>query len=487
MPCDRRQILKGFGAVALATVAGGSSLRTRATAAPALQPRPPVSGGQIHDWHFAAAERPMRLLGPHGPESTVWTYSDTLFPVKRIRLGDTIRARLENSLGEHTAVHWHGVRVPNAMDGVPFLTQPPVMKGESFLYELTPPDPGTFFFHPHCNESGQAGRGMSGVLIVEGDQRRPVDADLLVAYKDWRLAEDGSWLPFETPEGASRAGTYGTVRAVNGVAPATHAVPAGGDIRLRILNVDSTRVIEVGIEGAEAAVIAIDGNATSPFPLETWRMAPAMRIDVLVRAPAPGKNFKVIDYFSAEPWTLGTYEAKGPARSKRPFEPAILYDAGLPRADLRNAERMSFSFSAASGSVAEAAAQWAPDDPLAKILLDGLCVRDTSFWAINKASWASGQQRQLPPPLGLLKAGQSYVFELMNATPHHHPIHLHGHTFEVLSASRLNRPRHFADTVLLQPKERIEIAFVAAPGNWMFHCHVLEHLEYGMMGYLRVA
>jgi FtsP/CotA-like multicopper oxidase with cupredoxin domain len=93
----------------------------------------------------------------------------------------------------------------------------------------------------------------------------------------------------------------------------------------------------------------------------------------------------------------------------------------------------------------------------------------------------------LPPPLGLLKAGQSYVFELSNATPHPHPIHLHGHTFEVLSATRLKRPRHFADTVLLQPKERIEIAFVAQAGNWMFHCHVLEHLEYGMMGYLRVV
>ncbi|MBZ6078756.1 multicopper oxidase family protein [Microvirga puerhi] len=486
MGYNRRQILKGLGAAALATAAGGSSLLARP--APIVLPRrPPVQGGQIHDWHFAAAERSMRLLGPNGPESTVWTYSDALLPVKRIRLGDTIRARLENSLGEHTAIHWHGIRVPNTMDGVPFLTQPPVMKGESFLYEFTPPDPGTFFIHPHCNESGQTGRGMSGVLIIEGDERRPADADLVLAYKDWRLADDGTWLPFETPEGASRAGTYGTIRAVNGIAPQTQAVPAGGNVRLRILNLDSTRVIEVGIDGAEAAIIAIDGNAVTPFPLETWRMGPAMRIDVLVRAPGPGKTFKVIDYFSSEPWTLATCAANGPARKARAFDPAILYEAAIPRADLRDAERMSFSFSAASGSIAEAAAAWAPDDPLAKILLDGLCVRDTSFWAINKTSWAAGQNRQLPPPLGLLKAGQSYVFELMNATPHHHPIHLHGHTFEVLSTSRLERPRHFADTVLLQPKERIEIAFVAAPGNWMFHCHVLEHLEYGMMGYFRVA
>ena len=124
---------------------------------------------------------------------------------------------------------------------------------------------------------------------------------------------------------------------------------------------------------------------------------------------------------------------------------------------------------------------------MAKILLDGLCIRDNAFWAINKASWATGPSRTLPPPLALLQAGRSYVFELMNATPHPHPIHLHGHTFEVLSASRLERPRHFADTVLVQPKERVEIGFVATEGDWMLHCHVLEHLEYGMMGYVRVA
>lgn len=487
MKLDRRQLLRGLGAAGLTSAAGATSLLARPGAMPELAPRPPVPAGQAHDWHFAAAERPAHLLGPDGPSTTVWTYSDDLMPVKRIRLGDTIRARLENRLGEHTAIHWHGIRLPNAMDGVPFLTQPPVNKGQSFLYEFAPPDPGTFFFHPHCNESGQTGRGMAGVLIIEGDERRHADADLVVAYKDWRLAEDGTWLAFETPEGASRAGTYGTVRAVNGVAPTHHAVPAGGDVRLRVLNLDSTRVIEVGIDGAEAAAIAIDGNAVTPFPLDTWRMGPAMRIDLLVRAPAPGKSFKVIDYFSSEPWTLGTYEAKGPARPARVFDPAILFKAALPRADLGNAERMSFSFSAASGSVADAAAALAPDDPLANILLDGLCVRDNSFWAINKASWASDQHRQLPPPLGVLTTGRSYVFELMNATPHHHPIHLHGHTFEVLSASRLKRPRHFADTVLLQPKERIEIAFVAAEGNWMFHCHVLEHLEYGMMGYLRIS
>jgi FtsP/CotA-like multicopper oxidase with cupredoxin domain len=427
------------------------------------------------------------LLGPAGPVTPVWTYDSDLMPVRRIALGDTIVARLDNRLKEHTSIHWHGVRVPNAMDGVPYLTQPPVLTGESFTYTIAPPDPGTFFIHPHCDESGQTGRGMSGVLIVEGDERRRPDGDFVLAYRDWRLADDGTWLAFDTQEGASRAGTFGTVRSVNGVAPQTHAVPAGGDLRLRVLNLDGTRHIEVGIEGADAAIIAIDGHAVPPFRLETWRMGPAMRLDILVRAPKPGGRFTLVDYLATEPWTMASFDATGPLRRARSFDPAILYRADLPRFDPAGAERLSFTFSAASGSIADATARLQLDDGLAKILLDGLCIRDSAFWAINKASWIAGPSRALPPPLALLQAGRSYVFELMNATPHPHPVHLHGHSFEVLSASRLRRPRHFADTVLVQPKERVEIGFVAAPGDWMFHCHVLEHQEYGMMGYVRVA
>lgn len=483
----RRAALQGLGAAALASAAGASGLLARPAAISPLPSRPPASGGRVLDWHLTAAERPARLLGPDGPLTPIWSYTDGILPTLRARVGDTLRTRLDNTLPEHTAIHWHGVRVPNAMDGVPYLTQQPVYQGETFTYELALPDPGTFFLHPHCNEAGQTGRGMAAVLIVEGDERRSPDADLVLAYKDWRLSEDGKWLAFETTEGASRAGTFGTVRSVNGVGSANASVPADGDIRLRVLNLDGSRVLEIGVDGASAFVIAVDGNAVAPFPLDTWRMGPAMRLDILVRAPKPGRSFKVIDYYSAEPWILGTYRATGVPRKSRPFDPAILYAAGLPRADLATAERMSFTFSASSGSAADMATKLEPNDPLAKILLDGLCVRDKTFWAINKASWPTDAHREMPPPLGVLQAGRSYIFELMNATPHHHPIHLHGHTFEVLSASRLKRPKHYADTVLLQPKERIEIAFVAREGNWMFHCHLLEHLEYGMMGYLRVA
>jgi FtsP/CotA-like multicopper oxidase with cupredoxin domain len=91
-------------------------------------------------------------------------------------------------------------------------------------------------------------------------------------------------------------------------------------------------------------------------------------------------------------------------------------------------------------------------------------------------------------PLASLERDRSYIFEFTNNTPFSHPVHLHGFAFTVLSASKLARPVHIADTVLLLPYERVEFGFVADnPGNWMLHCHVIEHQESGMMGYISVA
>ncbi|MBV9079138.1 MAG: multicopper oxidase family protein [Methylobacteriaceae bacterium] len=495
MRLDRRALLAGALAGAGAAALGA---RARTHGGGALPGRPARGAtGQVVERRLVAAERDAAVLGPGRPTTRVWTYADAGepgFPLIRARVGDRLDVTLENRLPEHTALHWHGVRVPNGQDGVPFLTQAPVQPGESFRYSFELPDPGTFFVHPHCNESGQSGRGLAAVLVVDGDEPpdlRP-DLDLVLAVKDWRLAPDGAFLPLDTKEGAGKAGTFGTVRGVNGRAgPAASLVPTGGDLRLRLLNLDPTRVLELGIEEGDAIVLAVDGQAVRPFPLDSWRLGPAMRLDLLVRAPSrAGDALRVVDYGAAEPWTVATLTAEGPDVGRGPFEAKTLYAARVPRPEVATAERLSFAFGSGSGSSTPSAATGGlpPDDPLARALLDSLCTRDTSLWAINETSWPTGPNAALPPPLATLEAGRSYLFELVNTTAHAHPIHLHGHSFEVLSSTRQpGLPRHLADTVLLLPRDRVEIAFVAAPGDWMLHCHVLEHLEYGMMGYLRVA
>jgi FtsP/CotA-like multicopper oxidase with cupredoxin domain len=475
----RRAAIAALGAGFIAP-----ALLPRMSPARPLPPAPPLTTSPaIHDITLEAKARRVKLLGSDGPASTLWTYGEELFPIIRARRGDRLRATLKNGLDEHTSVHWHGVRVPNDMDGVQYVTQKPVEPGESFTYDFTLPDTGTFFFHPHCNEAGQVGHGLLGLLIVEGDESEPFDDEVVIVAKDWRVAPDGAFLPFSTDSGAARAGTFGTLRSVNGSTGFTRKVPASADMRLRLLNLDSTRMMDVGIEGAEARIIAIDGNPLAAMALDTWRVGAASRLDLVLRTPKAGGKVRLRDYFPAEIVTLAELEAEGPDRRVGAFDPAPLHASSIPEADLARAERQAYVFGAASEQIASFIDTLDPDDPLSRVILDDLCTASRTFWAINKRSWPNDGHRNLPPPLARLESGKSYRFILQNATPHPHPIHLHGHAFKVLGSSKRRLPVHHADTVLVLPKERIEIAFVAAPGKWMFHCHILEHLETGMMGY----
>lgn len=482
---NRRRFIAGTAAIAATTTFPPHQKHAQAFAAGALATAQSRIEAGVRTFDFTAHEFSSPFLEGARP-TPFWSYAPGLLPLMRVMRGEPLRVRLGNSLNEHTSIHWHGIRVPNAMDGVPFITQKPVYAGDTFIYEFTPPDAGTFFFHPHCNEADQVGRGLAGLLIVTGDETEPFDDDIPVVVKDWRIGEDGKFLPLYTAKGASRAGTFGNIRSVNGVSQYQRSVPAQGFVRVRIANLDPTRIIEVGVEGASAQVIAIDGNAIEPFHLDSWRMGPAMRLDLAIATPKPGQSLRVIDYAQAELYTLAHLTADdriAPARRETPR----LTASPIPEPDLAKATAQAYVFGASSGPLENYIESLDPNDPLSAIILDTLCAGPQTFWAINKQSWPNDGHRNLPPPMAMLEAGRSYKFTLQNATPHSHPIHLHGHTFKVLSASKRTIPVHYADTVLVTPKERVEIAFVASPGDWMFHCHILEHIETGMMGYIRVT
>lgn len=450
-----------------------------------LAPRPaaaaPVS--------LMAKERPHLLPGRSAP-SALWTYADTWPLVLRTPRGADFAAEFTNGLAEHSTIHWHGVRVPFAMDGVPYITQAPVQPGETFRYGFAPPDPGTFFFHPHCNTAEALGRGLAGVLIVEDprDANR-FDVDEVVALKDWRVREDGSFEDFVTDDGAAKAGSFGDLRTANGVEAPTLAVPPDARVRLRVLNLDATRIVMlnlVGVTGdAQAAVVATDGNACDPFPARGWRLGPAMRADLAFVAPAEeGAELLLQDVWPATNVTLARIVTQGPALRRR-GDTSIprLPPAELPEPDLGTATRLDFTLLA--GHEDPALEAWAREMGVA---LDSLCLSSRVFWSINRTAWPGASHENIPPPLFELKSGRSYVAEIFNGTPHRHPMHLHGHTFKVIGSNKEPQPVHWADTVLVDPKERIQIAFVAGqPGDWMFHCHIIEHQETGMMGYLRVT
>jgi FtsP/CotA-like multicopper oxidase with cupredoxin domain len=482
----RRQfIASAAGIVAGAALAdAGAQARYTRKLGAAAEPGP----GKTVAVRLNAAERSTALPCFGGRSLPMWTFADGEWPpVIRLNLGDRLEATLENRLprpDEITSIHWHGIRLPNDQDGVPYLVQPPVRPGETFRYSFVPPDTGTYFFHTHCNTVEQLGRGLMGALIVDGDATETYDADRVLVLHDWHVdPAAGEFTTFFTLRGAGRAGTYGPVRSVNGAVNPEIRLPASGDCRLRLINADTTRIMQIGIEGADAAIIAIDGIAISPVPLSVWPMGPATRIDIVLRAPQGTQHARLVDRAAAQRVELAHFVGSGEPKRKSRFAPAPLRVGRIPEPDLKTATRLAFAFRASDAGRLVAA----PDDGAGGPLGD-LCLSSRTFWTINDRAWPETGHSRLPPPLAVLQQGRSYVFQLKNSSEFAHPIHIHGHTFKLLRSNKQNRPVHHTDTLLLLPEEQAEVAFVADnPGDWMFHCHIIEHQETGMMGYVRVA
>ncbi|WP_373087743.1 multicopper oxidase family protein [Zhongshania sp.] len=395
-------------------------------------------------------------------------------PVIRAKQGQPLRVKFINKLNEPSTIHWHGIRLDIAMDGVPYLTQAPVPAGGSFIYEFICPDAGTFWYHPHMNSVEQLGKGLVGALIVE-ERDLPDYHDVIIGMKDWRLKSDGSYLPLSIPREAARAGTLGTLATINGTEKPVIDVPAGERLRLRFLNLDNTRVYNLSLRNEQAKVIAIDGSpVTKPYALDVHPTGAGMRLDVGLISPNKlGVEIPIYDMkgrFGVEICRLKTV-AGDKSKSVKTGIPALPANP-VPPPQLATAETLSFVF--------EWAGALSPSDHNGQV--------DHSFWLINRRAWNDHSHQDLPAPLATLKLGQSYVFELHNATPHHHPIHLHGLIFTVLESDKRELTPYHTDTILLEKNERAKIAFVADnPGRWMFHCHVIEHMQTGLMGYITIT
>jgi FtsP/CotA-like multicopper oxidase with cupredoxin domain len=236
-------------------------------------------------------------------------------------------------------------------------------------------------------------------------------------------------------------------------------------------------------------MIATDGNALeAPVSLDTWRMGPAMRLDITFRAPIEaGRRVRLMNYYAARPILLAEFETVGSPLDRPNFQPTPLKKPDLPEPAIAGATVFPLRLSAASAPSDLPPDLKLPDGEILRAA-DSLCLTRHTFWAMNKQTWPSMEEGHLPPPLAQFARGDTVVMEIINATPHAHPIHLHGHTFKVFESNKHKVMPHFADTTLVSPNERLKVAFVADnPGDWMLHCHIIEHQETGMMGYVRVA
>jgi len=418
------------------------------------------------------------LVGEGNPATAVWAYDGTVpGPVLRYRQGERLRVEVENALEVETTVHWHGIRLPNAMDGVPHLTQPPIAaNGGRFLYEFDLPDAGTYWYHPHLGSPEQVGSGLYGPLIVEEPDPPQVDRDITWVLSDWRLDRSaritGDFMSFMD---ASHAGRIGNTVTVNGAVRESFGVRAGERVRLRLINASNARIYGLRFEGHAPWVIAFDGQPVESHRPQDGRvvLGPAQRADLVIDCNSePGSRHRVIDdFYRQRAYRLLdlAYSEAAAARGKARPVPRLAPNP-FARPDIVRAEHHRIVFGGGMMGVMPSQRE-----------------HNGMFWTVNGKPVSEDDHRH--EPLLTLARGRSYVFELVNDTAWHHPIHIHGHVSQVLSRNG-SAAQHgeSGDTVLIDPRSSAEIAFVADnPGNWMLHCHILEHQAAGMMTTIRVA
>lgn len=416
--------------------------------------------GPVREFEIVAAPTTLPLVD--GRQLEVWAYNGQVpGPTLRIALGETLRVHFTNELPQPTTIHWHGVRVPNAMDGVPNVTQPPVEPGGTFVYEFTPKDAGTFWFHPHLRSSEQVERGLYGVLIVEDRRPPPYTREVVWVLDDWLLDPTGKIFDkFNTPHDLSHDGRWGNAITINGRTRTTLTVQPGERIRLRMLNTANGRVFRPDFGDLDAKVIAVDGlYLREPLPAGTFDMTPGNRLDLDIAFDrSVASPPEVWDrFYPQRPNQLATFAIEGELVATPQFaSPAA---AKIPRwlDGLSAPVTHSYHLDARRGG------------PL------GI------EWTIDGVAMDSEHHHH--DPTVTLSRGAFAHLRFVNRSARIHPIHLHGTFFRLLArdGQPVDEP-FFRDTVLVHARETIDIGLVPSdPGTWMLHCHILEHAEAGMM------
>jgi FtsP/CotA-like multicopper oxidase with cupredoxin domain len=342
-------------------------------------------------------------------------------PVIRVRRGDEVRVRLVNGLDEAIALHWHGVRLPNAMDGGSPLTSLPVAPGASFDYRFGVPDAGTFWYR--ALSRAQQESGLYGALIVEEPAPPPVDRDYLLVFADRRSGNDGT-----------RQFT------LNGAPALDIAARPNERLRLRFINASTTQAMNARIDGHRVFVMALDGEPAEPFESRDSRvlLGPGNRADVFVDATLASGSIAPIAFAldgGQAPQARIVY-AGLPVRDAPPGEPAPLPANPLP-------VRMNFS----------------------RALRVALSIDGGSAVALDRR----------PQTLFAAERGRTVVMALDNRDSVEHVVHLHGHHFRLLDRLDDGWKPYWLDTIVVAGGQTTRITFVADnPGRWLIERYALD-------------
>jgi len=462
---------RSHGWLALALVGAAACRDPSAADAPADRARAEFQGsypehatasGVLRSFDIVAEPTELPLID--GKRLQVWAYNGQVpGPTLRIRLGETLRVNFTNKLPQETTIHWHGVRLPNAMDGVPGITQPPVPPGGTFVYEFTPKDAGTFWFHPHLRASEQVERGLYGVLVVEDARPPAYSRDLVWVLDDWLIDTTGQISPhFNTRHDLAMDGRWGNAITINALTNTVLRVRPGERIRIRLLNSANGRVFAPDFGELDAKIIAVDGlYLRAPIPARGFELAPGNRLDVeLAFERSTTTPLAIWDrFFAQRPNQLASIEVDGELVETPRFASPATARVPVWSEGLDVPATHDFRLNAQPGGPFGIA--WT---------IDGVAMD------------VQHHQHEMAPSL-TLERGRFVRLHFTNESPRIHPIHLHGMFFRLLARNGVRvDEQFFRDTVLVHAREEIDIGVVPTDaGTWMMHCHILEHAESGMM------
>jgi FtsP/CotA-like multicopper oxidase with cupredoxin domain len=421
----------------------------------------PAAGAAVVTVDFEAAEFDWEFAP--GGRARAWGYNRQVpGPVLEARVGDVLEVRLTNRLPEPTTIHWHGLRIPAPMDGTD-MVQRPVAPGETFVYRFRLPDAGTFWYHSHSNETVQMERGLYGALVVRGPGEPRLDAERVLVLDDVALDDAGD----VRPPGwwvEHHDGRQGDTRLINGRREPELTMAAGQVERWRVVNAASARYVRLSLGGRPFVLLGTDGGLIeAPVTMTELLLTPSDRADLAIGPFAEGETVRIesLPYDRKSTNSTRKAESFGTLRVGPPM-PSV---AEIP-ARLRDIEPLVTGLAS----------------PTREVHLGfKVSLKHGVDFLINKES----HHRDRP-----VKVGELQVWDVVNDTLMDHPFHLHGFFFQVVEVN--GEPpafRSWEDTINVPPKSRVRIAWLPddRPGEWMYHCHILEHHASGMMAHFEVV
>jgi len=384
-------------------------------------------------------------------------------PLLHARVGDRVIVHFTNGLAEATTVHWHGLRISSDMDGTPRV-QEPIAPGGTFTYEFVVPDAGTYWYHPHLNTIEQIDRGLYGPIVIEEKEPPRFTAERLFVLDDIRLDASYQIAPYGD-DMDMMMGRFGNKLLLNGRSDlASGTAQRGGIERWRLINAAGARVMDVAIEGASFRVVGADGGLLpQAYATKRLSLAVGQRYDVEVTYDQDAATqVKLVAYVLADNGNGGTVEKSMPLAALD-FDGTTSIDAP---------------------SYPEVTLPELVSDATQKQLRLGM-MQDAAGHMMMTINGKDG----MTLPMAEFNEGQAVRFSIVNDDMmHFHPFHLHGNFFQIVSRNgKASKEPGLKDMALINPSETVVIeTHFENPGQWMYHCHIAEHAEHGMMAELMV-